>query len=336
MPEKEHPRRGSLAHAPRKRAPSQKPRVRSWPEEGEVGLLGFAGYKAGMTHVFMVDDHPGRVTEGQEINVPVTVLEVPPIKVCGIRIYGKDFEGEKALTEVWDEYFSEDLSRLVKVPEDYDQDEALENAEKFIEEGDLEEIVVLIHTQPSLASLPKKKPELMELQLGGNSIKEKWEYAKEILGNEIKFSETFSEGNYTDVFAITKGKGTEGPVQRWGVKVQPHKVQQARKHTGVLGPWRPSRIMRTVPMTGQEGYHQRMEYNKRILKMGENGEEVTPEGGFLRFGEIENEFVILKGSVPGPTKRMIFFRKPMRKKEGLPTSPPTINYIDTSSHQGGS
>ncbi len=336
MPEKEHPRRGSLAHAPKKRSKKEKPRVRNWPEESEVGLLGFAGYKAGMTHVFMIDDHPGRHTEGQEVNVPVTILEVPPIRICGIRIYGKDFEGEKALTEVWTEETSDDLEKTVEIPDDYDQETAFENAEKFLEDGKVEDIVILFHTQPKLSSVPKKKPEVMELQIGGESIDEKWDYAKEILGDEISFSETFDEGKYSDVFAITKGKGFEGPVQRWGVKVQPRKVQQARRHTGVLGPWRPARIMRTVPTSGQEGYHQRMEYNKRILKIGEDGEEVTPEGGFLRFGEIQTDFILIKGSVPGPTKRLIFLRKPMRPKEEVPTNPPEITYIDTSSQQGGS
>lgn len=335
MPEKEHPRRGSLAHAPRKRAQRKKPRVRAWPEEDEVRLLGFAGYKAGMTHVFMIDDHPGRVTKGQEINVPVTVLEIPPIKVCGIRLYGRDIEGEKALVETWAEDLSEDLERLVSIPEDYNQEAALENSEKFIEDQRAEDITVLVHTQPRFSSVPKKKPEMMELRLGGSSVKEKWDYALDYLGKEVEMSEVFDDGGYVDVFSITKGKGFEGPVQRWGVKVQPHKVQQARRHTGVLGPWRPSRIMRSVPMAGQSGQHQRMEFNKRILKMGEDGEEVTPEGGFLRFGEINNDYVIIKGSVPGPTNRLVFFRSPMREKEGAPSNPPTVTYIDTDSQQGG-
>lgn len=333
MPEKSHPRRGSLTHTPRKRVPKQKPRVRSWPEESEVRPLGFPGYKAGMTHVFMVDDHPGRVTEGQEINLPVTVLEVPPIRVCAIRVYGKDREGEKVLTEVWAEDLSGDLERTIKVPENYDQEAAFESAEGMMEGA--EDVSVLIYTQPRLSSVPKKKPEILELQMGGDSIDEKWERARELLGEEIEFSEAFGEGEYADVFAITKGKGFEGPVQRWGVKVQPRKVQQARRHTGVLGPWRPSRIMRSVPMSGQSGYHQRMEYNKRILKISEDGEEVTPKGGFLRYGEIKNDYVILKGSVPGPTKRLIFLRRPMRKKEGYPSGSPRITYIDTSSQQGG-
>lgn len=335
MPEKKHPRRGSLAHAPRKRTSKQRPRVRSWPEESEVQILGFPGYKAGMTHVFMVDDHPGRATEGQEVNIPVTVLEVPPLRVCAIRVYGKDRKGEKVLAEVWAEDLSEDLEKMVKLPEEYDQDVALESSERIIGENRGEEVFALIHTQPRLGSVSKKKPEVMEVQVGGDSVGDRWEHAKSLLGNEVRFSEIFGEGGYVDVFSVTKGKGFEGPVQRWGVKVQPRKVQQARRHTGVLGPWRPSRIMRTAPMSGQSGHHQRMEYNKRVLKVGEDGDDITPEGGFLRFGEVKNDYVILKGSVPGPTNRLVFMRAPMRQKEGAPSNPPTIAYIDTSSQQGG-
>ncbi|KXB02547.1 50S ribosomal protein L3, partial [candidate division MSBL1 archaeon SCGC-AAA261D19] len=140
---------------------------------------------------------------------------------------------------------------------------------------------------------------------------------------------------YVDAIAVTKGKGTEGPVQRWGVKVQPRKVQQARRHVGTLGPWRPRRIMRSVPNSGQMGYHQRTDCNKRILKMGEDGSEVTPNGGFLRYGPIREEFVMLAGSTPGTTKRLVCLRQAMRPKKGVPTSPPTITHVDTSSQQGG-
>lgn len=335
MPEKSHPRRGSLAYTPRKRAPRERARVRAWPEDGNLRPLGFAGYKAGMTHLFMIDDREGSLTENQEINVPVTILDAPPLLACAGRMYGSTPEGKKVLTDVWTKNLAEDLSRTVKFPKEYDHEASFKNAEEFIEEGMAVDIRILAHTQPRLSSVPKKKPEIIELQVGGDSVDDKWDYVKEILGDEIRISEPFGEGEYADVIAITKGKGFEGPVQRWGVKVQPRKVQQARRHVGVLGPWRPRAIMRSVPSAGQTGYHQRTEYNKRILKIGKDGGEVTPNGGFLRFGEIQGEFVILAGSVPGPTKRLVLLRRAMREKEGAPSSPPTITHIDTSSQQGG-
>ncbi|MBS3814957.1 MAG: 50S ribosomal protein L3 [Hadesarchaea archaeon] len=335
MPEKSHPRRGSLAYTPKKRAKSQKPRVRAWPDESSVKLLGFTGYKAGMTQVFMIDDHDESLTRGQEINVPVTIIETPPVTACAIRIYGSSRDRNRALTEVWAEDLPEDLNRLTNPPKDYNQEEAMEKAEEILNDKG-NDVRLLVQTQPRKSSLPKKKPELIEIQLGGDSLNEKWDYAKEKLGKEIRVSEAFDEGKYIDAIAITKGKGTEGPVQRWGVKVQNRKVQQARRHVGTLGPWQPRRIMRSVPDTGQTGYNQRTDCNKRILKIGEDGSEVTPEGGFLRYGPIQEDFVVIKGSVPGPTKRLVCLRQTVRLKEGLPDSPPNITHIDTTSQQGGS
>jgi len=54
-----------------------------------------------MTHVIMVDDHKSSPTEGKEIMVPVTVIEIPSMKVAAIRAYSRDTYGKHALTEVW-------------------------------------------------------------------------------------------------------------------------------------------------------------------------------------------------------------------------------------------
>ncbi|MEM1851858.1 MAG: 50S ribosomal protein L3, partial [Acidilobaceae archaeon] len=77
---KQHaPRRGSLGFSPRKRAARLVPRVKSWPKvnTNRPTLLAFLGYKAGMTHVFIVDEMPTSPTFGKEIFVPVTVVETP-------------------------------------------------------------------------------------------------------------------------------------------------------------------------------------------------------------------------------------------------------------------
>ncbi|MFX1362049.1 MAG: 50S ribosomal protein L3, partial [Promethearchaeota archaeon] len=59
MPRKHRPKSGSLAYLPRGRAARPVGRIRNWPEHyGEPTILGFAGYKAGMTHVILVDERP--------------------------------------------------------------------------------------------------------------------------------------------------------------------------------------------------------------------------------------------------------------------------------------
>ena len=96
MPKINTPRKGSLAFSPRKRAKGPVPKYQSWPEyEGTPVLQGFAGYKVGMTHIVMVDDHKNSPTEGKDIMVPVTVIEIPAMKVAAIRAYTKDTYGKQ-------------------------------------------------------------------------------------------------------------------------------------------------------------------------------------------------------------------------------------------------
>jgi large subunit ribosomal protein L3 len=117
MPKINRPRRGSLAFSPRKRAKSPIPKYQSWPVyEGAPILQGFAGYKVGMTHVIMVDDHKSSPTEGKEIMVPVTVIEVPSMKVAAIRAYSRDTYGKHALTEVWADQLDTVLGRRITLP----------------------------------------------------------------------------------------------------------------------------------------------------------------------------------------------------------------------------
>jgi len=287
-----------------------------------------------MTQVFMIDDRKGSMTSGQEINVPATVIETPPLVIYSTRLYSSTTRGLKAATDIWASELPKDLAKKINLPKKYDQHKALESAEALIKEGKVADVRVLACTQPRASNMPKKKPDLIEIRVGGSKIEERWNYCKELLGKQIRVADVFKEGEYVDVLAITKGKGFQGPVKRWGVKILPRKTKEGHRQVGTLGPWSPARIMWTVPAAGQMGYHQRTELNKRILKLGSDGKEVTPSGGFLRYGPIKGDFVVLAGSVPGPTKRLVQLRQPMRLPVRTPTSSPSITYLSTASQQG--
>lgn len=329
------PRKGSVAFSPRKRASKQSPRIKSWPEVEETGLLGFAGYKVGMTHVTMTDNRKNSPTEGMEISTPVTVLEVPPVVVMGIRAYKKTTYGLKTMMDIMASDLSEDLLRKIPLPEEYDTDSNLNKLKENID--NVSDIRVLIHTNPKLTSVPKKKPEIVECGLGGASVTEKLEYATGVLGKEINAADVFSDGEHIDSIAITKGKGFQGPVKRWGVRIQYGKAARSSKgrHVGSLGPWSPERTMWTVPQAGQMGYHKRTEYNKKILKIADASEAdaVNPEGGFVKYGLVKNNYVLVKGSLPGPSKRLVILRKAMRPHRKH-NDAPEISYISTASKQG--
>jgi large subunit ribosomal protein L3 len=325
------PRRGSLAFSPRKRAKSIIPRIRSWPECDEIRVQGFAGYKAGMTHIVAIDDRKNSPTYGEEIVMPVTVIESPPMKVAGVRIYRKTSYGLQIAGEVWADNLDAPLERRLNLPRKSPDVDKL----KEIAENGISEVRVITYTQPYLISgVPKKVPDVMEQRVGGN-VNEALDYAISKLGKEIKIGEVFEEGAIIDVIAITKGKGFEGPVKRWGVITLDAKHARSSKHrrVGNLGPWNPHHVRWTVPQAGQMGFHQRTEYNKRIMKIGESGEEITPDGGFVHYGVVRNDYVLIAGSVPGSVKRLIRMRDAIRPPD-VRFDGVNIVYVSTTSKQG--
>lgn len=307
----------------------------SWPDvDGPPRLQGFAGYKAGMTHAFVVDYRPTSTTSGQEVQVPVTVVEVPPMRVAAVRTYARAPEGLRVNAEVWATKLDKELARRRPLPEKASNPADLQ-AKRAKASEDLEEVRVLVHTRPELVTgVPKKRPDLMEVRVGGGTLPERLEYAFELLGKEIKVTEFTGEGKMVDVAAITKGYGFQGVRRRWGTKLLSHKNSKHRRLIGTLGTKRPNYVRPTVPQAGQVGYHQRTEFNKRILKIGENGEEITPKGGFLHYGLVRNPYVLLHGSVPGPAKRLVRMRDPVRGGYVRLERVPELTYISLASKQG--
>lgn len=331
------PDKGSRAYSPRKRAKSHVPKFRSWPEaSGEPKLQAFAGYKAGMTHVIMVDDTKNSITAGAEIAVPVTIIETPAIRVAAIRAYVKNAYGEIAAAEAWTTALEPELARRLRVPKADKTAEAFAKIEELIAGGEVTDIRVMTYTRPKvLSGVPKKVPDIMETGIRGASVAKKYEYAKSILGTEIRFTDVFKNGSIVDTAAITIGKGTQGPVKRWGIALMKgkHSRQGSLRQIGTLGPFHPAHVQWQVPAMGQTGYHQRTEYNKRILKVGENGAEITPAGGIINYGLVSGDYILIKGSVPGPAKRLIRIRDPIRFSKAQPGEP-RIVHVSVQSQQG--
>ncbi|MFW9943188.1 MAG: 50S ribosomal protein L3, partial [Candidatus Thorarchaeota archaeon] len=196
------------------------------------------------------------------------------------------------------------------------------------------EIRGIFQTQPIKTSLPRKKPDLIEIKV--NSINKKIEefnFAFENLGKEIRARDVLTEGELIDVIAITKGKGFQGPIKRFGIKILPRKNSKIRRAVACIGPWHPARVLYTVPRAGQMGYHQRTEYHKRIMLIGENEEEINPKGGYIRYGRIQGDYLLILGSVPGPKKRLIRIRKTIRPLKSFSIKTPEITFISRESHQ---
>ncbi len=332
MGKRSHPRQGSMGFYPRKRARSTVPHVKAWAEDsGSPKLQGFAGYKAGMTHALVIDYRPTSDTTGQEVRMPVTILETPPMGVVAIRLYEKTPYGLKTLTEVWADKVDERLGNRLPLGKQAD----VAANWKLAGETVIADVRVLAHTQPvEVTGVDSKIPELMEIRVGGGDIKARIEYAKTILGKTVTVEQALKAGQMMDALAITKGHGFESRVVRFHTKLLSHKNSKHRRMIGTQGSWHPAWVQSTVPNDGQRGFHQRTEYNKRVLKIGTDGTEITPAGGFPHYGVVRNSYLIVHGSIPGPTRRLIRMRDAVRYTRGIELQQADIRYVSTASKQG--
>ncbi len=316
MPQERRPLRGGRGFYPKKRAARIYP-AQKFPKSKEAKPLGFAAYKAGMTHIQVLDTNAKSRTKNQLVAKAVSVLECPPLSVYGYRLYKNSVHGLKTLGEVYAEKFDKRLERKVKIKQ---------GQAKKISEENISRVRLLCHTNPVF----KKTPETFEVALGG-SAKEQVEVAKRLLGKQIKISDVFKPGDYVDVSSISKGQGFQGPVKRFGIRLHGRKMRHMHRHVGSLGGAEPGKVRPTVPAAGQLGFQTRTELNKRILKIVEP-KEINPKGGFPNFGIVKTESILLEGSVPGSRKRLIRLRAPMRPP--LSKYPVEIKYISLESKQG--
>ena len=290
-------RRGSLQFWPRVRSSRIYPRISFWKKEDL--LSGFCAYKAGMVQ-YRATETRKNVNHGKEIVKAATVLEIPPVYAIAIVFYrNKRKCGELFNIKELSKIFKKDLKRKIN----FKEEETGKIPEKF------DELRIKAATFPRKTNL-KKTPEVIEL---GCSLEV--EKAKELFGKEINIDDYFSEGEYVDITAVSKGKGTQGVIKRFGCKLRSHKAKKGRRKVGSLGGVIPRKIDWRVPREGQMGFGQRTEFNKLILKISDKLDEVNPKQGFKEYGLVNTKYLLLEGSVSGPRKRLIVLRKPKKSKK---------------------
>jgi len=114
------------------------------------------------------------------------------------------------------------------------------------------------------------------------------------VGTEVNVT-MFHEGDNLSVEGISKGKGFQGPVRRWGMKLQgrSHGTHESKRGSGSIGQctW-PSRVWKGKRMAGRMGSDQVTIKNVEVLK-------VIPE----------KNIVFIKGSLPGAKNGILKIRK---------------------------
>lgn len=290
------PRRGSMQFWPRVRASRELPRIRNWVETLHPKVLGFVAYKAGMTHIMYRDNDARSLTKGMTVRIPVTILECPKVKVYGVRFYKKTSDGNKVAGEFIGSLHDKGLPKR-KPQKEFN--------------GEYDSIRLIVATHPGATSVGKKITDLFEVGLGGKK-EEQLELAKKLIDKEINIAEVFQEGQNVDVHGITKGKGFQGTVKRFGVSLRQHKSEKVKRGVGTLGAWTPGRVAYTVAQPGKMGYHQRTEYNKRIIKIEQDLQKINQKGGIVHYGILKNPCILIQGGIAGPVKRAVILTEAMR------------------------
>jgi large subunit ribosomal protein L3 len=304
-----------------------------WPKlDGEPQLAGFAGYKAGMTHMFYIEDRKRDPEYGQEVKSAATVIDTPPMLIAAVRAYKKTQDGLQAMTEAWMQNQPRDLHRRITYATDPRPDEKFSEIDANIEK--VVELRIIAATQPKLASIPQKAPDFMEIPVTGGSIQDQVDFVKGLLGKTVTIDDVFAPGEGIDIIAVTKGKGFQGPVKRWGIRILSHKSRKQKRAVASIGAWVPRGVFPQVPRAGQMGFHNRTEFNKRIMLMGSDNERINPVSGFKNYGFVDGEYLLLKGSVAGPAKRLIKLRKSVRNPD-YPEEAPQVTYLHTEWQKGG-
>ncbi|XP_059476001.1 large ribosomal subunit protein uL3 [Neocloeon triangulifer] len=367
------PRHGSMGFYPKKRSCRHRGKVKAFPKDDPskpVHLTAFIAYKAGMTHIVREADRPGSKVNKKEIVEPVTILEAPPMVIVGIVGYIETPHGMRALKTVWAEHLGEECRRrfyknwykckkraFTKASTKWKEDIGKKEIEK-----DLNKIKkycsvvrVIAHTQMKLLKKRQKKAHIMEVQVNGGTISEKVDWAREKLEKPVPVSAVFAQDEMIDCIGVTKGHGYKGVTSRWHTKKLPRKTHKGLRKIACIGAWHPSRVQFTVARAGQKGYHHRTEINKKIYRIGKgihtqdgkviknnastdydlSEKSITPMGGFPHYGEVNNDFLMIKGCCMGSKKRVITLRKSLlvhTKRAALEKI--NLKFIDTSSKFG--
>lgn len=163
------------------------------------------------------------------------------------------------------------------------------------------------------------KPELGHLANSGSNPKR---YLKEVTGKELSNFEVgqeirvniFAEGETVDVTATSKGKGFQGSIKRHGQSRGPmgHGSHYHRA-PGSMGSIDPNHVRKGKKLPGHMGVSTVTIQNLEIVKV-----------------DLERNLLLVKGSVPGPKKGLVFIKRGVKTSAIEPLNPADYVVAETN------
>jgi large subunit ribosomal protein L3 len=177
----------------------------------------------------------------------------------------------------------------------------LEMSQIFNEKGDVVPVTLIEAGPCQVTQLKTKEKDGYEaLQIGFKKIEKKKKIKKPMKEKPFRFLREFRDGEYkvgdmidvsifqegekVKVSGISKGKGFQGGVKRWGFSGRnaTHGVKHEHRTLGSTGGRFPQRVIKGRKMPGRMGYDRVTVKNLDIVKIDK-----------------ENNLLVVKGAIPG-------------------------------------
>lgn len=117
-------------------------------------------------------------------------------------------------------------------------------------------------------------------------------------GQELR-ADIFAPGDMVDVSSVSRGKGFAGSIKRHGFHRGP-KTHGSHYHRGPgsLGAVAPARVFKGRPLPGRMGGRRRTIQGLKVIR-----------------ADAENNLILVKGSVPGPSGAMVEIKEAVKAKK---------------------
>ena len=117
------------------------------------------------------------------------------------------------------------------------------------------------------------------------------------LGQVIS-ADVFEAGEIVDVTGTSKGKGFQGVIKRWNQSRGPMSHGSTyHRRVGSMGPMRPMRVLKGKKLPGHMGHEQVTIQNLQIVAV-----------------DVENNYILISGNIPGPKQSLVFIRESIKGK----------------------
>ena len=257
----------------------------------------------------------------KKIWIPVTILECPPMRAFAYVTYIMTPHGKKRHSQVSAAKQEKDLARKMNL--------AKQPAEPtHPSPANICDVTLLVHTQPIKAGIGKKTPEVFEVAIGGKTSADKLTTAQGFLRQTYSHLMCSAKANRSTVTSSHAAKDYKERPKDSEPDLEHHKSEKGTRGPGNVGGWTGNRSWRVAPRTD------RIPHEDRDQQVGgqdrERRERDQPIERTQTLWIGKGTYMLLKGSVGGPSKRLIRLAPARRPNHRMIKESPKIDAVGTT------